>query len=500
MANKEENEKQTVENISSMNTITNEDQIKSNDDILGREKPFKTIFMMSLGPFFAEIVAAAYGIIDSFWISQACDEDGLAALSLCSLLDTIGRAFGMFVSSAVSSQLSKLRGRKEYDSISQVFADIFRFCFILGIISPAILIPCTKPLMHWFSATDKIVDLAFSYIVPILSGSIITCLNLMFCGMLQSEGRSFAYCAVQIGTFILNGGVFDPLFMKAFKLGMFGAGLSTVCSEFCTMLVVAVLFFFKKFDTKITFSNLIHKFSPETKDALSVGFTQFVSHICFNIPSFFSRKYVSIDASKSEYSLVLTAYNVVLRTWSIPGSYCLAMSVGFLPTASYAIGAKRYKRYLKLVFWALILTFAWCAVIEVILLTLGSYIAIPFGNNTKEFRDLAEKMLRISYMFAVLMGIPEVTGGILLSTKKTVPALIVAILTQFLPVPMFAMILFYTDKTYDVVRLMYMYALHDVFSAVVSLLFMIPVLYQINKLGKERKNSLVNDQPLLASQ
>jgi hypothetical protein len=31
-----------------------------------------------------------------------------------------------------------------------------------------------------------------------------TSLNMMFCGLLQSEGRSFAYGAVQVGNFLLH--------------------------------------------------------------------------------------------------------------------------------------------------------------------------------------------------------------------------------------------------------------------------------------------------------
>ena len=487
-----------------LNTIQSTDITNDNkeeepkEDNLGKDGPFKTIFYLSLGPFFAEVVGAAYGIIDSYWISTTCGEDGLAAFSACSLIDTISKAFAMFVSTAASSKLSKLRGEKDYGSLSQLMADLFRICFIVGLISPAILIPCAKPIMKFFDADKNITKLAVSYIIPVVSGSFISCLNMLFCGVLQSEGRSLLYGAIQISIFVLNGCFFDPIFMKVCKLGMFGAGLSNVCSEFCLALLTGIMFFCGKFETKINKKCLVSKFSKHTWEASKVGFTQFISHISFNIPSLFSRKYVSKDTNKENYSLIFAAYNVVLRTWAIPGSYALALSVGFLPAASFAIGACRYNRYIKLVIWSFVLSLIWCGAMEVVLMTLGSQIAYLFGNKTPEFRTMAAKMLRVSYILAVVMGVENIAAGILQSTKRTLSSIILSIFTQFLPIPMFGSLIYFLDKTHDVLKLLFMYTLHDGFSCLVSLLFIIFPLREILKLRKEKNQNKQNmTKPLL---
>lgn len=457
---------------------------KDSDDRLGSNTPMKTIFLLSVGPFIAEIVGAAYAIIDSFWISKACGEDGMAAMSLCSLLDSIGRAFGMFVNVAASSQLAKLRGEKMTDKIPQVFADLFRLCFIVGLIVPAILVPCVEPMLKFFGAKGAIMDYGKDYIIPLLSGAVITCLNLFFCGSLQSEGRSFIYGAVQVSSFLLNALVFDPLFMFGFKLGTLGAAVATLCAEAVPMIVVAFLFFCGKFETTATKAEMLSKPSQFTYTALKTGFTQFISHICFNIPSFFSRKYVSAAAEASHhYSEHLAAYNVVLRVWQAPASYAVAVSIGMLPSCSYALGAGLPKRVLQLTGWAALFSLIWCSFAEVILLALRKQIAWIFGSS-EVFVESTAKMLIVSYLCCFSMGSQYVAMSLLQAMQQNVQAIILSILTQFLPVPLFGSILYFTNKS-DVFRLMYMYSLNDAFSLVVSCAFVIWPIHKLRRMCQE---------------
>ena len=84
---------------------------------LGKESPFKTILYSSGGPFLAELTGAAYGILETYWIAKFAEKEGNAAMSLVSLMDTLIRAFGYFMSSASSSRLSYLRGEGHQEKV-----------------------------------------------------------------------------------------------------------------------------------------------------------------------------------------------------------------------------------------------------------------------------------------------------------------------------------------------------------------------------------------------
>lgn len=463
-------------NFMAETTQTVEVHEKIEDDTyerLGKDTPFRTLYQTTWGPFAAEVVGALYGIVDTFWISRLVSQEGNAAMALVSLMDTFGRAFGHFVCSAASSQLSRLRGQKKHDAIPQVFADLFRLCFIFGIIAPLILIPLIRPLLNFFNATGNIRQYGFDYLQPLLLGTCITCLNLFFCGCLQSEGRGSAFGIVQISSFCINMLIFDPLFMGPLKLGMKGAALSTITAEFIPMVVLAYMFFKGKFNTTCNSSHLLNKFAPETYDAMKVGFTQFISHICFNIPSFFSRKYIELGATKmGQYSQILAALNPVMRIWSFPGSYAMALSISFLPAASYAYGASKIKRTKEILKVAYFMTFGWCGVAELIIIVFGEYIAKIFDTDPS-FVSLTVKMLRITYSFAILMGVEMIAASFLQSIKWNKCALILSILTRFLPVPMFGSLLFFTDPSRNVFRTLKMYPLNDIFSSLLSTIVLI---------------------------
>lgn len=456
--------------ISSINQNNDDEEVQ---DALGKHSPFKTILLTSIGPFIAELAGAANSIVDSIWISKTNGEEGLAALSLCSLLDTIARAFGMFMSVAASSQLSHLRGKKKYDDINQVFADLFRTCFVIGLIVPGIMIPVISPTLKFFGAEGNVFKLGYDYLIPLLSGSVVTCINLLLCGMLQSEGRSFLYGCVQVSTFIMKMLIFDPLLMIVCKLGLTGAGLATVVSELIPAVVVGIFIIIGKFQIKISILNLKSGICKYTLKAYKVGLTQLISHLCFNIPSFFSRKYVSECATQSgAYTDALAAYNVVLRIWQIPASYAIALSIGFLPSASYAIGAHLPKRVISLVTWTLLLGFCWCSFSELILLLFAKSIATIFGRSDI-YIDLATKMIRVSYMLCCTMGIQYVSMSLLQSMQLNVQSIVLSFLTQLMPVPLFSTLIYFIDKTHSIVTLMFMYSANDLFSFVVSIMFMI---------------------------
>jgi Na+-driven multidrug efflux pump len=464
------------------NKITDEQQGEDKDiayQSLGSKTPFKTILITSGGPFLAELVGAAYGILDTFWIAKFAEKDGNAAMTLVSLMDTIIRAFGALMSSAASSQLSYLRGEKKENEIPQVFSDLFRFSILLGIICPCCLYPLIKPLLNFFNAEGQVRQFSIDYLVPAVFGSICTIMNLFLCGCLQAEGRSTLYGINQMTSFILNMALFDPLFMGAFKLKMKGAAYSTICSDGLMMLVFGILFLIGKFDTKMTLKNFLSRPIRESLGALKVGLTQFISHICFSLPSFFSRKYIEIGATKmGKYTEILAALNPVMRMWYLPGSYAVALSVCVLPAMSYAKGANNNKRVKSLLKWGIIMSIIWCAITEALIICFGNYIAMIFGKD-EEFIKLTWKMLIITYSAAFLMGVEMICASFLQSLKYATLAIVLSILTRFLPVPMFGSIFFFTNPSRDVFRTLLMYPASDIFSCIVGL---IVIIYPYRKL------------------
>jgi Na+-driven multidrug efflux pump len=287
---------------------------------------------------------------------------------------------------------------------------------------------------------------------------------------------------VQISGFVLNFAVFDPLFLLAFKMNLFGAGLAVVCARAVPLVAIGIAVACGKFETRTTWKCFLSRFSAPAWEATKTGLTEFANYVCYNLPDVIVQKYVSLAAQASgHYTDVVASYNIVMKVYPLSQAFAIACPEGFLPAASYAVAAHRPKRVLWLGFWSAILVFAWCSFTEAILLGFGKYIAELFTSSSSMVRT-TQIMLRTSYMLGCLSGEVGVATVLLQATERNVLAVVFAIFTQMIPIPLFATILFFTDPTRDVDRLMYMWVGGDGLNFVTSMVFMAFPLWEMWKI------------------
>lgn len=229
-------------------------------------------------------------------------------------------------------------------------------------IVPAILIPVAKPLGNWFGADELTNEMGCKYVYTLLGCSFVSCNFLMFCGVLQAEGRTTLLSIFQISSFVMNMCIFCPLFLLVLHLSTFGAALATVFSEAIPGIVLFILYFSGKFGVKPKLNGLFKKFSPHTWPALSVGVSQLAANCSRSLPSLLQRKFMGLicqNAKTMSFNDAMAGFNAVIRIYGISDSVRLAISMALLPTASYSNSAGLYNRFLLLCFHAGWLNIVW---------------------------------------------------------------------------------------------------------------------------------------------
>lgn len=451
---------------------------------LGGRRPLKTLVFLSVGPLISQIVAGFYGVIDSMWVAKAMGDKGMSAVSLFSNVDGIGRAFGFFLLTAASSKISSLFGENKGDEARQVICDLIRCCFVCGTIVPGILIPCARPLAVWFGADEETTRLGCLYLYPLLGCSTITCLFLLACGCLQAEGRSVLVGVLQISSFILNMGLFDPLFLLVFKWGILGASAATVFAELLPTILIWILLFSGKFGVKPKFSGLFRKFSPYTLPSLKVGISQLIMNLSRSVPSIFLRKFMGMCAENNpaagNFDNAIAGFNAVSRIYGITDSVRLAVSMGLLPALSYAYAAKRYKRMYMLIGHSLWINLLWSSGTCVFTSFGAKYLAMTISNSPK-YLAYATPMLRNANFEAPVAWVRNVCQTFLQSIGKGWTATLYSFFATFLTYIGGILILYYTDNT-DFIRLMFTFLISSSISLVVGVIIVIRPLYKIYKL------------------
>jgi Na+-driven multidrug efflux pump len=438
---------------------------------LGGRDPLPTLVVLSVGPLISQITGALYPIVNTVWVAQTLGDPGITAISTYLNFDAISRGFAFFLQVGASSRISQLVGANTGSEANQVFSDLLRFAIICeGLI--ACFLPLAPVTARWFGADPDIVALGYQYISPNLLGGIVPTMFLLCCGALQAEGRSWLFMGVQICSMILNMLVFSPFFLFVCKTGISGVSYSGLAADFVPGVVLLVLFYRGKFTVKPELSGLLKKPSPETWPAMKVGFSQLVYQLSLAIPGALVRKYMGMSAPDQQtFNDALAGFNVGCRFWTLTLCVTNAICIGFLPAASFAGGAKRFRRVLVLLMHATWISIAWSLLSMALTLGMPKLLCRLFTSSPGVI-DWGVQIMRTANIVAFVLPIPLIANALLQALQLGGTSTAFCVATQTLPLPIVSTAIFYTDKD-NLERLFWSYPAQYLVSFCVAIPFAI---------------------------
>lgn len=452
---------------------------------LGGGKPSLTILILSLGPLASQLVEALYGIVDSMWIGNTIGDPGLSAIGSSSPLDWIPKGVGFGIAVSANSQISYLLGLGQRDKAGRIINDLLVFSIILGIIFPAILLPCVKPYVAWLGGDAKTQADAFEFLLPLLGGSFVTLLYLLLCGALQAEGRTTLYGILQVVSLVLNMGVFDPLFLLGFKTTIWGSSMATILAELLPSLVLLVLYYKGKFNIKPSIKDFHLRFSNETWNGLKTGSSEIVSNLAVVPPSIILNRMMGDAARRQDiYEPVMAAWNANAKMYQIIISTTIAFTMGYIVAAAYAFGAKLYRRFIRLTIWCFVYSLAAGLLFQVPVLIAPRFFG-RFMTSNEVTLDWTEKLTYAALLLTAFGSIRFVVNTILQSLQMNLLAFIFSIITILVAIPVFAYMIYYLISKDDILWIARSYLLFDGFAIVASLITMIYPLRFIKRLQKQ---------------
>ena len=374
--------------------------------------------------------------------------------------------------SSVNIRLSYLFGQHHTKDCAQLYVDFLRLAVILGVIVPCVVLPIVKPMIRWFGADEELVDMSFQYMLPVTLLCFLNFMYMMACGLIQAEGKSLLYGIVQVSSFVLNMGVFDPLFLLGLKLPIWGASLATIVAEGIPGIILTVLIMCGKFSLKPSWSMFFKKPTVETWEACKVGFASFIEQISVAIPCIVMQKYVNMASSViGQYNVVIAVWAVIEKLYQLVGGICIGFSYGLLPAASYAYGANRMNRVMWLFIHATWISTAISVGMSIIIMTIPHKLALIWDTETNFVSWCVKTVPKVFYM-CVCLAIQYTCPAVLQAMNRVAAANSVSVLTLLLPLPIFSSILYFTKKD-DPERIMWTYPLNDIYSGIMCVLFLI---------------------------
>ncbi len=376
---------------------------------LGEGKILPLIFKLTIPAVVAQLITFLYNVVDRMFVAKIGESgmDALAALGIVLPITLIIQAFANLIGLGGSPLASIKLGENNKKEADKIFNTSFVMLAFVGIIVSVITFAFARPIVVLFGCPESAVGFATSYLKIYSLGTVFVLLAQGLNPFITAQGYSFiAMFSVLIGA-IANIAL-DPIFIFVFDMGVNGASLATIISQFISFVWI-ISFFFSK---KSMFSLRLKDMKPESKriaGILLLGLSPFVMtitecaiQIVFNI-----NLNVSTGGDK-DYTAALTVMLSALQLISLPLN---GLGYGMQPFVSYNYGQGNTQRLSKGIKYVTLIAFIFTVVIWSFSMTFPKVYAYLFSASdsvTEIIQEYTPFFLMGSIMFFVQMTLQNI--------------------------------------------------------------------------------------------
>lgn len=365
---------------------------------LEKEKISKLLLSLAIPSILAQLTTLIYNLVDRIYIGQLPNSSmAIAGIGLCTSIVTIITAVTNLFGRGGAPLASIRLGEKNIKEAERILANCFKSLLITSIIIIIILNLFGTNILLLFGASENTIGYALEYLNIYRWGTIFAQLSVGLNYFINAQG--FA----KYGMFtLLLGGILniilDPIFIYSFNMGVAGAALATIISQFVSCVWVLGFFFGKK--TTLRLKKEALKFDiPVMKRVIGLGLSPFfmsstegILQVSFNRQLLF----FGGDIAVSSMTIMMSMSQIL----SLPME---GIAQATQPIISYNYGAKQYDRVKQTISLALKAALTY-SIIGVLCMELFPNLFVSMFANDPELIELASWMLRVYVFGFIIMG------------------------------------------------------------------------------------------------
>lgn len=369
------------------------------------------------------LVTSFYNMADTFFVGKI-NTSATAAVGIVFPLMAMIQAFGFFCGHGSGNYISRQLGAHNFEDASKMSATGFVTAFVLGLGILVVGFLFTDPLLHIMGSTETILPYARSYMRIILIGAPYMTASLVLNNQLRFQGSAF-YSMIGITTgAVLNIGL-DPLFIFVLDMGVAGAALATIISQFVSFCLL-IAGTFRGGNLRLN----LRDFSPSLKYYQNIVKGGAPSLFRQGLGSFAT---VCLNLMAGPYGYAaIAAMSIVTRISQFAASVVIGFGQGFQPVCGFNYGAKLFKRVQE-GFWFCV---KFCTSVLLVAAVCG-WIFSPnligiFLKTDPLVIEYGSQALRLQALTFPLVGWITIANMMLQTIGKTVKASLLAMSRQFL--------------------------------------------------------------------
>lgn len=382
----------------------------------------------------AQILSLLYNIVDRIYIARipGVGTTALGAVGLCFPIIVIITAFSNLFGGGGAPLFSISRGTKDTDTAQRIMNISFTMLCICAILIMVVGLLFANPILTLFGASREALVYAIPYLMIYLIGTLPSMIATGMNPFINAQGYStIGMLSVAIGA--VANIILDPVFIFVMNLGIRGAAIATILSQFLSESFV--LYFLRyKSEFKVQFLPVKEwKGSRKlAKDITSLGTAGFIMQLTNSLVSICANNVLSITGGDI-YISVMTIISSVRQLVETP---IYAMNEGTSPILSYNYGARRPKRVKKAELEMGFMILLYTAVVWSVILFAPEFLIRIFSSDAELIRD-AIPALKIYFAAFIFMDLQYIGQTVFKSLNKKKQAIFFSLLRKvFIVVPL----------------------------------------------------------------
>ena len=430
----------------------------------------KLISGLAVPTIISMLITSIYNMADTFFVSKlGTSASGAVGVifSLMSIIQAVGFTLGM----GCGSNISRLLGQKKYKKANEIASSGFFASLFFGSILLIIGTIFSDGLISLLGANETIFPYAKSYGQYILFGAPIMAASFVLNNTLRAQGKAkFAMIGITTGG-ILNM-LLDPLFIFTFKLGIAGAAIATVLSQFISFCILIWFYIGKKSNIELSIKHI----------SKTAG-TYFLI-IKTGLPSFCRQGLASIATVMLNRSAIIygdaavAAMSIVGKVFMMIFSVSLGFGQGYQPVVGFNYGAKKMMRVKKSFLFTLKVGEICMATFAIIGFLAAEYIIRFFIDNDPKVVEIGARALRAQCISMLFIPLGVVCNMTFQTIGKSWTATFLSSTRQGL---FFLPLIYFLPKIIGITGVEIAQSCADILTFAVSLPFAINFFKQLNK-------------------
>lgn len=397
--------------------------MEKGENILGTEKIKKLIIKFSIPCIISLLVNALYNIVDQIFIGWGVDYLANGATNVVFPLTMICLAFSLMIGDGASAYLSLKLGEKKKEEAGKGVGNAITSSIIIAIIFCIFTLIFLSQLLNLFGCTDALRNYAIAYGRIITIGLPFMMIGTTLNSIIRADGSpKYAMTSMVLGAVINI--ILDPIFIFVFKMGIEGAAIATILSQFITFALN--IMYIKKFKSinlnKETFKikfNVLKRIS-------TLGISSFVTQMSFVFVMAFENNLLAKYGAESKYGseIPITVLGIVMKISQILNSIIIGIAAGSQPIFGYNYGARKFDRVKQTLKLVLGLSVIISTIAFILFQTIPDKLISIFGSGDELYMDFACLSFRTYLLLCICNGIQIPAGIFFQAIGKSIKSVI----------------------------------------------------------------------------